>query len=577
MTYQGFAIALIATGVLTACQSKEIERTEAEVAPAETAQEETAALDSITVTGSTSLNRVRQTPQFSGLTSADVAGVPAPPPPPPSPLLQAEPVDRERFEDVEINPVKLVSEEPVSTFSIDVDTASYAVARRYLNDGVLPPTDAIRIEELINYFDYTYPRPEEDGHPFATHVTVTPSPWAEGRDLIHIGVQGYDLVPEERPPLNLTLLVDVSGSMNSPDKLPLARNALRLLVDQMDENDTISIVVYASAAGTVLEPTPGNEKTRILGALDNLSAGGSTAGGEGLRRAYALAEQSFIEDGVNRIMMVTDGDFNVGITQDERLEDFVTRKRESGVYLSVMGFGRGNYNDQLMQTIAQAGNGTAGYIDTLSEARKWMDDDLSSNLFPIADDVKIQVEFNPAAVAEYRLIGYETRILNREDFNNDQVDAGDIGAGASVTAIYEITPVGSDARQIDPSRYATAEPAIGIREELAFLKLRYKRPGEDDSTLVTEPIMATARLASLRDANDTVRFSTAVAAYGQILRTDPYMSDSFGWDEIIGLANSAKGPDEFGYRAEFVQLARSARAAAAQATLETGGSGEGRR
>ncbi|MEM6412066.1 MAG: von Willebrand factor type A domain-containing protein, partial [Pseudomonadota bacterium] len=400
MTYQGFAIALIATGVLTACQSKEIERTEAEVAPAETAQEETAALDSITVTGSTSLNRVRQTPQFSGLTSADVAGVPAPPPPPPSPLLQAEPVDRERFEDVEINPVKLVSEEPVSTFSIDVDTASYAVARRYLNDGVLPPTDAIRIEELINYFDYTYPRPEEDGHPFATHVTVTPSPWAEGRDLIHIGVQGYDLVPEERPPLNLTLLVDVSGSMNSPDKLPLARNALKLLVDQMDENDTISIVVYASAAGTVLEPTPGNEKTRILGALDNLSAGGSTAGGEGLRRAYALAEQSFIEDGVNRIMMVTDGDFNVGITQDERLEDFVTRKRESGVYLSVMGFGRGNYNDQLMQTIAQAGNGTAGYIDTLSEARKWMDDDLSSNLFPIADDVKIQVEFNPAAVAE---------------------------------------------------------------------------------------------------------------------------------------------------------------------------------
>ncbi|MEM7005045.1 MAG: VWA domain-containing protein [Pseudomonadota bacterium] len=575
MTYQGFAIALIAAGVLTACQSKEIERTEAEVAPAETAQEETAALDSITVTGSTSLNRVRQTPQFSGLTSADVAGVPAPPPPPPSPLLQAEPVDRERFEDVEINPVKLVSEEPVSTFSIDVDTASYAVARRYLNDGVLPPTDAIRIEELINYFDYTYPRPEEDGHPFATHVTVTPSPWAEGRDLIHIGVQGYDLVPEERPPLNLTLLVDVSGSMNSPDKLPLARNALKLLVDQMDENDTISIVVYASAAGTVLEPTPGNEKTRILGALDNLSAGGSTAGGEGLRRAYALAEQSFIEDGVNRIMMVTDGDFNVGITQDERLEDFVTRKRESGVYLSVMGFGRGNYNDQLMQTIAQAGNGTAGYIDTLAEARKWMDDDLSSNLFPIADDVKIQVEFNPAAVAEYRLIGYETRILNREDFNNDQVDAGDIGAGASVTAIYEITPVGSDARQIDPSRYATAEPAIGITEELAFLKLRYKRPGEDDSTLVTEPIMATARLASLRDANGTVRFSTAVAAYGQMLRTDPYMSDSFGWDEIIGLANSAKGPDEFGYRAEFVQLARSARTAAAQATLETGSSGEG--
>ncbi|MEM7662060.1 MAG: VWA domain-containing protein [Pseudomonadota bacterium] len=575
MKYQGFVIALVAAGVLAACQSQETERTEADVAPAEAIVEEAEpTFDRITVTANKVDNRVRQAPQALAL--ADAAGVPAPPPPP-SPLIQGEPADRERYEDVDINPVKLVSEEPVSTFSIDVDTASYAVARGYLNDGVLPPADAIRIEELINYFDYTYPRPEAGGHPFATHVTVTPSPWADGRDLIHIGVQGYNLVPEERPPLNLTLLVDVSGSMNSPDKLPLARKALKLLVDQMDENDTISMVVYASAAGTVLEPTSGDQKTKILGALDNLSAGGSTAGGEGLRRAYALAEQSFKEDGVNRIMMVTDGDFNVGITQDERLEDFVTRKRESGVYLSVMGFGRGNYNDQLMQTIAQAGNGTAGYIDTLAEARKWMDDDLSSNLFPIADDVKIQVEFNPAAVAEYRLIGYETRILNREDFNNDKVDAGDIGAGASVTAIYEITPVGSDARQIDPSRYAVEEPAVGITEEMAFLKLRYKRPGESDSTLVTEPIMASARLTSLRDANETVRFSTAVAAYGQMLRTDPYMSDSFGWDEIIGLANSAKGPDEFGYRAEFVQLARAAKTAAAQAALETGGSGEGAR
>jgi len=574
MTYRGSIIAFIAAGVLAACQSSEPvpgETTEAAAEPA---------LESVVVTGSSNKISDRARPQQDysvggAVALAEVA--PAPPPPPPAPSAQIEPADRERYEDVEINPVKLVSEEPVSTFSIDVDTASYSVARRYLNDGVLPPTDAIRIEELINYFDYTYPRPDAGDHPFATHVSVTPSPWAEGRDLIHIGIQGYDLVPEERPPLNLTLLVDVSGSMNSPDKLPLARKALKLLVDQMDENDTISMVVYASAAGTVLEPTPGDQKTKILGALDNLSAGGSTAGGEGLRRAYALAEQSFIEDGVNRIMMVTDGDFNVGITQDERMEDFVTRKRESGVYLSVMGFGRGNYNDQLMQTIAQAGNGTAGYIDTLAEARKWMDDDLSSNLFPIADDVKIQIEFNPAAVVEYRLIGYETRILNREDFNNDQVDAGDIGAGASVTAIYEITPVGSDARQIDPSRYATTPPAVGITEEMAFLKLRYKRPGEADSTLVTEPIMASARLASLRDADETVRFSTAVAAYGQMLRTDPYMSDSFGWDEIIALANSAKGPDAFGYRAEFVQLARAAKTAAAQAALETGGSGEGSR
>lgn len=474
----------------------------------------------------------------------------------------------ERYKNAAPNPVKLTRENPVSTFSIDVDTASYAVTRRYLNDGTLPPTDAVRIEELINYFDYDYARPQAGSHPFATHVSVTPSPWAEGRQLVHIGVQGYDLKTDERPPLNLTLLVDVSGSMDSPDKLPLARKALKLLVEQMTEADTISIVVYAGAAGTVLEPTPGSNKRKILAAVDDLSSGGSTAGGEGLRAAYALAEQNYNEDGVNRIILLTDGDFNVGITQDERLEDFVIRKRESGVYLSVMGFGRGNYNDQLMQTIAQAGNGTAGYFDTLNEARKWMNDDLSSNLFPIADDVKIQIEFNPATVSEYRLIGYETRLLNREDFNNDKVDAGDIGAGASVTAMYEITPVGSPARQIDPSRYASAPRSSGeTSNEYAFLKLRYKTPGSDTSTLVSRPI-TTAALTSLEQASQNVRFSTAVAAYGQMLRTDPYMVNGYSWDNIISLANGAKGKDAFGYRAEFVQLARAAKSAVAQAALE---------
>lgn len=483
----------------------------------------------------------------------------------------------EVYKDVEVNSIKLVSEDPVSTFSIDVDTASYSVARRYLNNGSLPPKDAVRIEELINYFDYGYERPKKDDHPFATHVSVTPSPWADGRHLMHIGVQGYDLAAEERPPINLTLLMDVSGSMGSPDKLPLAKKALKMLIDQMSEKDRVSIVVYAGAAGMVLEPTPGTDRNKIYAALDRLNAGGSTAGGEGMRLAYSIAEQNFDKDGVNRVMQLTDGDFNVGITNNERLEDFVSRKRDTGIYLSVMGFGRGNYNDARMQTIAQAGNGTAGYIDNLNEARKWMSDDLSANIFPIADDVKIQVEFNPAKVAEYRLIGYETRLLNREDFNNDAVDAGDIGSGASVTAIYEITPVGSDAKLIDESRYdQSPEADAEFSDEYAFLKLRYKSPGADDSVLVTRPITTGDDIEDIKSAPQHVRFASAVAGYGQMLRGDPFMDKSYDWDQVISLANGAKGDDLFGYRAEFVQLVRLAKTAAAQETLDRGGRGEGR-
>lgn len=484
----------------------------------------------------------------------------------------------EDYEDYTPNPVKLVTENPVSTFSIDVDTASYAVARRYLNSGTLPPKDAIRVEELINYFDYGYDQPETGGHPFATHVSVTPSPWAEGRQLMHIGVQGFDIDTSDRPPVNLTLLVDVSGSMGAPDKLPLAKQALKMLVDQMDENDHVAIVVYAGAAGQVLEPTPGTEKSKIYAALEKLSAGGSTAGGEGLRLAYSLAEQSFDPDGVNRVMLLTDGDFNVGITNNERLEDFVSRKRETGIYLSIMGFGQGNYKDARMQTISQAGNGTAGYIDSLNEARKWMNDDLAGNLFPIADDVKIQVEFNPAEIAEYRLIGYETRLLNREDFNNDAVDAGEIGAGASVTAIYEITPVGSDATLIDAPRYAQkpSRPTGGVNDEYAFVKLRYKAPGASDSILVTRPVTREDAVEQMEAAPQYVRFASAVAAYGQLLRGDPHMSEGFDWDTVIEMGNGAKGEDLFGYRAEFVQLVRLAKTAAAQETLNTGSTGEGR-
>tara|TARA_Y100000052_G_scaffold19324_1_gene18979 strand:- start:48439 stop:49926 length:1488 start_codon:yes stop_codon:yes gene_type:complete len=492
----------------------------------------------------------------------------------PVPVITPPPVDRDRYEDVESNPVKRVADEPVSTFSVDVDTASYANTRRFLNDGILPPKDSIRIEELINYFDYTYPVPDSADPPFSTNVSLVPSPWSEENVLMQIGLQGYEIEPDERPPINLTLLVDVSGSMNSQDKLPLAKKALGMLVDQMTENDKIAIVVYAGAAGTVLEPTSGDDKAKIMASLERLSAGGSTAGGEGLRLAYALAEQSFDEDAVNRVMLLTDGDFNVGVTSDERLEDFVARKRESGVFLSVMGFGRGNYNDAMMQKIAQSGNGMAGYVDTLNEARKLLSDDLSGSLFTIAKDVKIQVEFNPAAVKEYRLIGYETRILDEADFNNDEVDAGEIGAGHRVTAIYELTPTNATGL-VDERRYAeNSAPVADTSGEWAYLKLRYKLPEEDNSKLLTVPITKDMMSESIDEAPLATRFATAVAGYGQLLKGEPYLSNGFDFDDVIDLALTARGEDAFGYRSEFIQLARNAKAAAAQETLETQGTGE---
>ena len=536
----------------------------------------------------------------AGPTSNNVTAPPppSPPPPPPAPppmpvmaspsfakaqggilmreavAMEPPPMDRDRYEDADENPVKLVSEEPVSTFSVDVDTASYANVRRFLNDGILPPKDAVRIEELINYFDYAYPVPKSEDPPFSTNVTIVPSPWSDGNLLMQVGLKGYEIRAEDRPPINLTLLVDVSGSMNSQDKLPLAKKALGMLIDQMTEQDNIAIVVYAGAAGTVLEPTSGADKSKIMASLDKLSAGGSTAGGEGLRLAYSLAEQSFDEDSVNRVMLLTDGDFNVGVTSDERLEDFVTRKRESGIFLSVMGFGRGNYNDAMMQKIAQAGNGMAGYVDTLNEARKLLSDDLSGSLFTIAKDVKIQVEFNPATVKEYRLIGYETRMLNEADFNNDKVDAGEIGAGHRVTALYEITPDGAKGL-VDERRYSTTtETTDGASSEYAFLKLRYKLPEEDTSELITVPITKDMSFGSINDAPRATRFATAVAGYGQLLKGTPYLTNGFGFDDVIELALDSRGDDEFGYRSEFVQLARTAKVAAAQEALETGANGD---
>jgi Ca-activated chloride channel family protein len=531
--------------------------TDALVAPTAPAASPAPAYERMVVTGA----RLRSEQSAGGL-----ASVLAPPQMAPQPMPGD--INREEYRDVDSNPIKLVSEEPVSTFSVDVDTASYAVVRRFLNSGEAPPSDAVRVEELINYFDYDYPLPESCDAPFATTTSVTPTPWNADTQLLHIGLKGYDIEAQQRPRANLVFLLDVSGSMNDANKLPLLKQSLRLLVEQLEDEDTVSIVVYAGAAGAVLEPTPGSERGRILAALESLQAGGSTAGGEGLRLAYSLAEQSFDEDAVNRIILATDGDFNVGVTDDERLEDFVARKRESGIYLSILGFGAGNYNDALMQTIAQAGDGTAAYIDSLNEARKVLHDEMAGTLFPIADDVKIQIEFNPARVAEYRLIGYETRMLRREDFANDAVDAGEIGAGHEVTAVYEIAAPGSAGLRIEPSRYTPVEASLEDRgEEFAFLRVRYKLPGEDDSRLIEQPITEAQAFDDIAQAPRETRWVAAVAAYGQLLRRDPY-TDGFDFEDVIALAQGARGEDAFGYRAEFIQLARLADTAAALNPLD---------
>jgi Ca-activated chloride channel family protein len=413
----------------------------------------------------------------------------------------------------------------------------------------------VRVEELINYFDFAYPRPASRDEPFRFTTALTPSPWNEGRQLLHVGVQGYAPPENALAPLNLVFLVDVSGSMQGPDRLDLAKQSLDVLIAQLRPQDRVAMAVYAGSAGQVLAPTPGTDKLRMRCAVQALEAGGSTAGGEGLALAYTLAQQNFDRNAVNRVILLTDGDFNVGVADPSKLEDFVAEKRRSGVYLSVYGFGGGNYNDALMQTIAQAGNGTAAYIDTLNESRKLLRDDFTASLFPIADDVKIQVEFNPTRVAEYRLIGYETRLLAREDFNNDAVDAGEVGAGAAVTALYELTPVGGP-RAIDPLRYGreVARPAGG--GELAFLKLRYKRPGGGDSRLLQQAI-ADAPLP-LERAPESTRLAVAVAGYGQLLRGDPNLRPGYTWADVAALAEGARGADAYGLRTEFIQLARAA-------------------
>ncbi|MEM7547471.1 MAG: VWA domain-containing protein [Pseudomonadota bacterium] len=466
----------------------------------------------------------------------------------PEPVIQ-QPEVRDQFANADANPVKLVTEAPVSTFSIDVDTASYAWMRRSLREGQMPDPQSVRVEELINYFPYDYKAPDSAETAFAVSTTLTEAPWAAGRQLLHIGIRGYQ--PEARPRANFTFLIDTSGSMSSPDKLPLLLTSFRLMLDSLGDDDTVAIVTYAGSSSVALEPTKVADKGAILDALDRLQSGGGTAGAAGINTAYRLAEDRFDEDAINRVILATDGDFNIGAASVDEMKTLIAEKRETGVFLSVLGFGRGNLNDDLMQTLAQEGNGQAAYIDTLAEARKALVEETAS-LMPIAKDVKIQIEFNPAAVQDYRLIGYETRALNREDFNNDKVDAGEIGAGHRVTAIYEITPVGGPTR-IDDLRYQSVAEQAEAPKELAFLKLRHKAPDADESQL-TE----TAIAPDETEAGEEARFAIAVAGFGQVLRGSTHLGD-WSYDDALALASGARGEDRFGYRAEFLDLVRLAR------------------
>ena len=463
----------------------------------------------------------------------------------------------ERYGQITDNPVKLVAEAPVSTFSIDVDTGSYSNVRRMLNGGQLPPTDAVRVEEMINYFPYDYALPH-DGQPFAVHTQMAPAPWNPDRVLLRVAIKGQDVAKQSLPPANLVFLVDVSGSMESPDKLPLLKSSLKLLVDEMRPIDRISLVTYASGTQVVLPPTAGSQKAVIKAAIDALRAGGSTAGASGIQLAYSAAQQSYIQGGINRILLATDGDFNVGVSDDRQLRSMVEEKRKSGISLSTLGFGTGNYNERMMEQIADVGDGAYSYIDNLMEGHKVLVNEMTSTLATIAKDVKVQIEFNPGVVKEYRQIGYENRQLAREDFNNDKVDAGDIGAGHTVTALYELTLTGAKG-SVDPLRYGQAiKPDSSLANELAHLRLRYKLPDQDSSKLIEIPIARDA-IQPLSATDGEFRFATAVAGFGQLLRGGKY-TGQWSYADSRRLAGASLGADRYGYRAEFLRLVDLAQA-----------------
>jgi Ca-activated chloride channel family protein len=462
----------------------------------------------------------------------------------------------EGYASVNENGYKNVKNNPLSTFSIDVDNASYSNIRRFINNGELPPADAVRIEEMINYFKYNYPEPEGE-HPFSVYTELAACPWNTKHQLLHIGLRGKSIDKSSLPPSNLVFLIDVSGSMSDPNKLPLLKSAFGLLVNELRAKDRVAIVVYAGAAGLVLESTPGNQKETIMAAIDNLEAGGSTAGGAGLKLAYAEAERNFVKGGNNRIILATDGDFNVGESSNGGMERLVEDKRELGVFMTVLGFGMGNVKDDKMELIADKGNGNYSYIDNLQEARKVLVREFGGTLFTIAKDVKFQIEFNPAKVQSYRLIGYENRLLNDEDFNDDKKDAGEMGAGHNVTALYELVPAGSDERipSIDPLKYQKSAEENNIERtassEYLTIKLRYKKPDGKTSMLLEKPVRG--YVSDIEDTSDNLRFAAAVSEFGMILRNSEFKGTAT-LESAAKLAKSARGEDEDGYRSELIRL-----------------------
>ncbi|MEI4551093.1 VWA domain-containing protein [Pseudoalteromonas spongiae] len=477
--------------------------------------------------------------------------------PPPPPEYFTQPLNQDNYLPSDSNGVFQAATTPLSTFSVDVDTGSYANVRSYLSMGQKPPKDAVREEAFINYFDYNYRVPEDKSQPFATFTELAPAPWSDERHILRIGLQGYDLPVSERKPSNLVFLLDVSGSMHDKNKLPLLVQSLTMMVKQLSARDTVSLVTYAGNTELVLSPTKGNEKQTIIDALQKLQAGGGTHGESGIKMAYQAAKKAFIKGGVNRIILATDGDFNVGTTNIDALKEMIADKRKQGISLTTLGFGRGNYNDAMMEQLANIGDGNHAYIDTLHEAQKVLLRQMSGTLQSIANDVKIQLEFNPAHVKEYRLIGYQNRLLKDEDFNNDNVDAGEIGAGHTVTALYELTFAGNKG-QVDALRYQQKQ-VVSASEELLQVKIRYKLPGETESKLISQVVNKQQVLNYFDSASLDFKFATSVAAFAQKLKQSQYLG-SMNYQDIATIARANRGDDPFNYRGEFVNLVELASA-----------------
>lgn len=465
----------------------------------------------------------------------------------------------EGYDHISENKFLRATDNPLSTFSIDVDAASYSNVRRFINQGQLPPAGAVRIEEMVNYFSYEYPQPQKDD-PFSINTEISDAPWNKDHKLVLIGLQGKKIATENLPPSNLVFLIDVSGSMSSPNKLPLVKASMKMLVDQLREQDRVAMVVYAGAAGLVLPSTSGTEKTKIKDAIDRLESGGSTAGGAGIKLAYKTAQDHFLKNGNNRVILCTDGDFNVGESSDDAMERLIEKERKSSVFLTVLGYGMGNYKDNKMQKLADKGNGNHAYIDGITEAKKVLVNEFGGTLFTIAKDVKLQIEFNPAKVQGYRLIGYENRMLAKEDFNDDKKDAGELGSGHTVTALYEVIPVGVESdflKSVDPLKYQkeSSKSKAANTDEIMTVKFRYKAPDGDVSKLIVHPLKDDK--VALAKTSDNFRFAAAVAEFGMLLRKSEFKADA-SYDNVLLLAKKAKGEDEEGYRAEFIKLVKSA-------------------